>query len=252
MVERMQGKNFAIEAWGLKKIYENKVYAIRDLNFRVEENEIYGFIGPNGAGKTTTLKIISGMLDPTEGKCKVFGKDVVKDKIAVKQEVGYLPEEDYLYGEMKLEEHLAYIAELYEVNDVKEAVDQVLQLTELEDLRKNLVKTLSKGQRRRAAIAKTLVHDPKVVILDELTSGLDPISSKHMLEMVRELKRKGKTVIFSTHTLGEAVELCDHVLILHHGRKLIEGTPEEIIEGTGSKSLNEAFFKIIGGVDKGC
>lgn len=180
-----------VVAEGLGKIY-TEGYAVKDVSFSVEEGEIFGFLGPNGAGKTTTLRMMCGILDPTEGSCKVKGYDTVGDKIKVKQITGYLPEEDFLYGDMTVKDHLTYIGELYGVAGLKEKVREILKTVEMESHIDDVIKTLSKGQRRRVAIAKTLIHDPDIVLLDEVTSGLDPVYSRKMVDVVKGLHKGGR------------------------------------------------------------
>ncbi len=241
----MTSQKTVVEARNLSKRYGEK-YAIRDVSFTAADNEILGFIGPNGAGKTTTLKIVSGIITAQEGSCTVAGHDVIRERIAVKETVGYLPEEDYLYGEMTLADHLRYIAELYGVADIEKAVADAITVVDLEDQDEKIIKTMSKGQRRRAAIAKTLVHDPRLVILDELTSGLDPVSARKMFDTVCGLKDQGKTIIFSTHTLDEAVKLCDRILIIDRAEVKALGTMRDILAQTGEDSLEDAFFALVG------
>ncbi len=233
-----------IVADGVSKTY-SKGYAVEGLSFTVERGEVFGFLGPNGAGKTTTLRMICGILDPTEGRLTVGGKDTVKDRIAVKASTGYLPEEDFLYGDMTVRNHLAYIGELYGVGGLGERIGETLRAVDMESHVNDLIKTLSKGQRRRVAIAKTLIHDPDLVLLDEVTSGLDPVYSKRMTDVVRALHGRGKTVVFSTHLLDEATELCDRLLIISGGRMMALGTLEGILKETGCGNLGDAFFKLV-------
>ncbi len=239
--------SIAIHAKDLGKIYTD-FYAIKDLSFEIEEGLIFGFIGPNGAGKTTTLRIITGILDPTEGSCDVNGYSVVDDKIQVKSATGYLPEEDFLYGDMKVRDHLHYIAELYGVKDIEESVYNSLDLVDMRSHVDDVIKNLSKGQRRRVAIAKTLVHDPKIVVLDEVTSGLDPVYARRMINVIKNLKKEGKTIIFSTHLLDEATKLCEKILIINHGQEVGYGSIDEVIKQAGCDNLEDAFFSLVEGV----
>lgn len=233
-----------LSAKKLGKIYIED-YAVKDVSFDVTEGEIFGFLGPNGAGKTTTLRMICGILDPTEGKCKVKGYDVVDDKIKVKETIGYLPEEDFLYGDLTVKTHLEYIGELYGVENIDAAVISTLSKVDMLDKIDLQIKTLSKGQRRRVAIAKTLIHNPQIVLLDEVTSGLDPVYARKMVDLVRELRDEGKTVVFSTHLLDEATKLCDRILIIAKGRVQALGTIDDVIKQSGTTNLEEAFFKLI-------
>jgi ABC-2 type transport system ATP-binding protein len=233
-----------ISAEGLTKVY-GSVTAVDDISFSIDEKSIFGFLGPNGAGKTTTLRMMCGVLDPTSGRCSVGGYDTISKKIDVKSITGYLPEEDFLYGDMRVWDHLDYMAQLYGVPKRKKAVEDALNLVDIASKAQERVSTLSKGQRRRVAIAKTLIHDPQVVLLDEVTSGLDPVYSKKMIELVATLRKLGKTVVFSTHLLDEATKLCDKILIINKGRIMALGTVKEIKKQTQTKSLEHAFFKIM-------
>jgi ABC-2 type transport system ATP-binding protein len=235
-----------VVAEGLGKKYAD-VHAVRDISFTVGENEVFGFLGPNGAGKTTTLRMLCGVLDPTSGRCTVKGFDTVEDRIRVKEITGYLPEEDFLYGDMTVKDHLHYMAELYDVKNIKERIVETLEIVDMSGKIDKVIKTLSKGQRRRVAIAKTLIHEPDIVLLDEVTSGLDPVYARRMTDVVRDLKSRGKTVVFSTHLLDEATELCDRILIINHGQIMACDTIPEILDDTGCESLRDAFFKLIGG-----
>jgi ABC-2 type transport system ATP-binding protein len=233
-----------VVAEGLGKVYK-KDYAVKDLSFTIGEGEIFGLLGPNGAGKTTTLRMMCGILDPTDGRMTVGGLDTVKDKIKVKEITGYLPEEDFLYGDMTVHDHLAYIGELYGVKDVRGRIQSTLKAVDMESHFGDTVKTLSKGQRRRVAIAKTLIHDPRIVLLDEVTSGLDPVYAKKMTDVVRGLHREGKTVVFSTHLLDEATELCDRIMVISRGRIKACGRIEDVIREAGASDLQSAFFRLI-------
>lgn len=233
-----------VNADSLGKVYD-VCFAVRDVSFKVKEHQIYGLIGSNGAGKTTTLRMVCGMLDPTEGSCTVGGFDTVKDKIDVKRITGYLPEEDYLYGDMTVRDHLRYMGELFGVDEVDERIHKTLNTVDMESKIDDVIKTLSKGQRRRVAIAKTLIHEPSLVLLDEVTSGLDPVYSRKMVEVVKRLKTQGKTVIFSTHLLDEATMLCDKLMIISGGEVRAQGTIAHILKETESKDLEDAFFKLV-------
>lgn len=235
-----------VEASGLGKVYIRD-YAVRDITFDVRKGEIFGFLGPNGAGKTTTLRMMCGILDPTDGRCAVRGFDTVKDRISVKRITGYLPEEDFLYGDMTVHDHLGYIAELFGVSEIEKRIDETLRTVEMGAESEKTIKTLSKGQRRRIAIAKTLIHEPEIVLLDEVTSGLDPIYAKKMADVVLDLKRMGKTIVFSTHLLDEATKLCDRLLIMDGGSIRALGTQKEILDETQTNGLVEAFFSLTDG-----
>jgi len=206
-----------IEVSGLTKIYGQRT-AIENLNFTVNKGEIVGFLGPNGAGKSTTMKILTGFMPASFGSAKVAGYDVFDDAINVKRNVGYLPENPPVYFDMVVEEYLKFAAQLHDVSksNLKAAVDQALQKTGLTEVRKRVIGNLSKGYRQRVGLAQALVHDPKVLILDEPTVGLDPVQIIEIRELIKSLGG-AHTVILSSHILPEVTATCQRIIVINKG-----------------------------------
>lgn len=218
----------AVELKGVSKKF-GEINALDNFTLEIEEGEIMGIIGPNGAGKTTTIRIISGILRPDDGEVRVYGYDVTKNPLEVKKLIGYLPEEPNLYERFTVYELLKYFGELYDVDKKKleMRIKKLLKLVNMEDRANHRINTLSKGMRQRVAVARALIHDPKIVIFDEPTMGLDPGTALTIRKFIAKLRGK-KTVILCTHYMEEAEMLCDRVAILNKGKILDIGTPEEL------------------------
>ncbi|MDX2271913.1 MAG: ABC transporter ATP-binding protein [Cyanobacteriota bacterium] len=216
-----------IEVEQLSKIY-GSFSAIRNINFRVEPGEIMGFLGPNGAGKTTSMRILSGYLPATSGTARVAGFDINDDSMAVRQRIGYLPENPPLYTEMTVESFLYFVAELKKVSagDRPKQVDRAIERCSLQEKRQVLIRKLSKGFKQRVGIAQALVHDPPVIILDEPTVGLDPKQIIEVRNLIKSLAGD-HTIILSTHILPEVSMTCDRVVIINRGEVVATGTPSD-------------------------
>ena len=204
--------------------------AVHDLSLRVPEGVIFGLIGPNGAGKTTTFRFLATLLKPTSGRAFINGVDVVKNYAQVRRLIGYMPDEIGVYEGMRVSEYLDFFAAAYGIPLRKRPglIKDVLDLLDLTVKRDDFVEGLSRGMRQRLALAKTLLHDPKALILDEPASGLDPRARLEIKELLKELRRMGKTIIISSHILTELADLCDHIGILERGRLLAAGPMDEI------------------------
>ena len=189
------------------------------VSFAVERGSIHGFVGPNGAGKTTTLKILATLLKPQRGTVRVFGLDVVADYKKVRKKTGFMPDHFSLYRQMTVQEYLDFFAAAYGMNlqERTRVVGDVLALTDMEARRNDLIKSLSRGMQQRISLARVLVHDPTLLLLDEPASGLDPRARIELMEILRELQRMGKTIFISSHILSELAQLCDSVTILDRG-----------------------------------
>jgi len=226
-----------IETRNLTKVYGN-LTAVADLNLKIEEGDIFGFIGPNGAGKTTTMRILVTLLEPTRGTAFINGLDVRKNGKKVRRQVGYMPDFMGVYDDLKVFEYLEFFAAAFSIERKKRKsiVEGVLELTDLQAKRSATVDSLSRGMQQRLGLARVLIHDPKVLILDEPASGLDPRARIEIRELLRELKRMGKTIMISSHILSELEEICDHVGIIEHGKMVFSGTLEEIRPLLGIKS----------------
>ena len=217
-----------IEVRDLVKRYGRHL-AVDHLSFTVPDGQIFGFLGPNGAGKSTTMNLMTGYLGPTEGEILVDGHSVTQEPEKAKQAIGYLPEQPPLYLDMTAEEYLEFAARLKKVpkGDRGEQTARVMELTGITGVRGRLLRNLSKGYRQRVGLAQALLGFPKVLILDEPTVGLDPQQIIEIRTLIRDLARQ-HTVILSSHILSEVQEVCDHLLIIHHGKKVAAGEPAEL------------------------
>lgn len=213
----------AIEILGLEKTYtvgfwkKRPKRALRPLHLSVEEGEIFGFLGPNGAGKTTTLKMLMGLVYPTAGSARILGMEVNDPR--VKAQIGFLPEHPYFYDYLTAHELLAYYGQLSGVpkRELRPRIESVLKRVGLPDIAGVQLRKFSKGMLQRVGIAQAILHDPKVVFLDEPMSGLDPMGRREVRDLIEQLKKEGKTVFFSTHILSDAEALCDRVAVIHLG-----------------------------------
>lgn len=217
-----------IEVRNLTKVYGRKK-AVDDLSFTIEDGEIFGFLGPNGAGKSTTMNIITGCLSATEGTVVIDGNDIFEEAYKAKKNVGYLPEQPPLYMDMTVEEYLRFVTEAKKVKKDKrsEEVERVMKKTSILDVHNRLIKTLSKGYKQRVGIAQALIGNPKVIILDEPTVGLDPRQILEIRDLIRNLGKE-HTVILSSHILQEVNSVCDKIMIIAHGKLKVCATPEEL------------------------
>jgi len=218
-----------IETRGLTKYY-GPLAALTDLSLQINEGDIFGFIGPNGAGKTTTMRILATLLEPTRGQAFINDLDVGKNGLKVRRMVGYMPDFMGVYDDLKVYEYLEFFAAAFGLDRSKRKsiISDVLELTDLTVKRSSPVDGLSRGMQQRLQLARVLIHDPKVLILDEPASGLDPRARIEIRELLRELKRMGKTIMISSHILSELEEMCDHVGIIESGRLIFSGTMAEI------------------------
>jgi len=218
-----------IEIRGLTKRYDG-VTALDDLTLAVEEGAVVGFIGPNGAGKTTTMRILTTLLRPTRGEAWVAGHEVTREPEHVRRTVGYMPDFFGVYEDMKVWEYLDFFAACYDIPPAVRAgmVDDLLALVDLGHKKESFVDSLSRGMKQRLCLARTLTHDPHVLILDEPASGLDPRARIEMRELLRELKQMGKTIFFSSHILSEVADVCTSIAILEAGHLVAHGDMEEM------------------------
>jgi ABC-2 type transport system ATP-binding protein len=223
------------------KLY-GELAAVRDLDLEVEDGEIMGIIGPNGAGKTTILKMIVGLISPTSGRVEVMGRDVARESIYVRPFIGYLPEESSLYENMTVAEYLLFFSELYKVpkRKAKERIDLLLDSLKLAEQDK-LTGELSKGMKRKVAIARALLHDPRILILDEPNVGLDPLTSFFIVNYLKNLKDQGKTILVSAHNLFHVEYICDRVAILESGRLVLCDSMEAIRKSLGRREYEVVF-----------
>ena len=235
--------------------YKNKkekeeFYADNGISFVANEGEIIGILGPNGAGKTTLLRMIAGILEPTEGDISFDGMNYVKNEIEIKQKIAYLSGNTKLYDTLSCYELLKMCADIYgvEEKETEERIKEIAKILNMESFLYNKIGNLSTGQTQRVNIARCLVHNPKYYILDEATTGLDIISSQIILDFIKEERKNNKTILYSTHYMEEAENICDRVIMINKGVVINQGTPEEIKRSTNTSNLRDAFFEMLGGV----
>jgi len=229
-----------------KKYGKSAVLAVDDLNLTIEKGKLFGMIGPNGAGKSTSIKLMTGIIAPTEGRVLVGGHDMARDPIAAKREIGFVPDSHELYDRLTGLEYLNFMADVYQVSaaDRKAHIEKYLNLFELEDAAGEQIRSYSRGMKQKLTIIGALIHNPSVWVLDEPMVGLDPKSSHVLKEEMRRHCDAGNTVFFSTHVLEVAERLCDEIAIIDKGKVLARGTMEELRSGESSSSLEELFLQL--------
>lgn len=242
-----------IEARHLTKTFKDKkrgeIRAVDDVSFRVEPGMIYGLLGANGAGKTTTLRLLATLLRPTGGSASVAGHDVVAAPARVRANVGFLAASTALYGRLTAREMIAYFGQLNGLGraEIKTRTEQLATELGMHDFLDRRCDTFSTGMKQKTSIARTLVHDPAVMIFDEPTLGLDIMAARTIVQFVRDCRGRGKTVIYSTHIMSEVVKLCDRIGIIHGGRLLAEGTLADLRAHYRETDLEEIFVRAVGG-----
>jgi sodium transport system ATP-binding protein len=240
-----------IEARELSKVFSDKkrgqVRAADRVSFRVQPGTIYGLLGANGAGKTTTLRMLATLLTPTSGTASVAGHDVVSEPEAVRASVGFLAASTALYGRLTAREMITYFGRLNGMGDaqIRERIRVLSAELDMDEFLDRRCDKLSTGMKQKTSIARTLIHDPQVMIFDEPTLGLDVMSARAIVRFVRECRARGKTVIYSTHVMSEAEKLCDVVGVIHDGTMRAEGTVAEIKARTGQADLEDAFVHLV-------
>ena len=223
------------------KLY-NQFAAVDGLNLEVKPGEIVGIIGHNGAGKTTTLKMLTSLIAPTSGTIEVMGKDIARHSIEIKRQLGFLPEETPLYESMTVTEYLLFFSELYGLSRkiANARIDMLLTSLKLDE-RKKLTGELSKGMKRKVSIARTLLHDPTLLILDEPNSGLDPLTSFFIIDYLKKLRGEGKTIILSAHNLFHVEYICDRIAIMKQGKLVVCDTMQELVKKLGKREYQVVF-----------
>ncbi len=240
-----------IETSHLVKRFGDKA-AVNDVSFDVSGGEIFGFLGPNGAGKTTTIKVIVGLLKPTSGTVKVCGFDVQQQPLQTKASSGYVPDEPNLYAKLSGRELLRFVGDLYELDAgrINRRIDELLRLFDLADVGDNTIDSYSHGMQQKTSLAAALMHDPKVLVLDEPTVGLDPKSARLIKDILRQLAERGAAVMLSTHIMEIAERMCDRIGIINKGQLVAVGTMTELRgQGKGETSLEDIFLELTGGVE---
>jgi sodium transport system ATP-binding protein len=229
---------------------KEEFFANDGISFEAHDGQIVGVLGPNGAGKTTLLRIISGILEPTEGNVSFDNLDYKKNELEIKANIAYLSGNTKIYKTISAYELLKMCGEIYNVpkKEIETRIENISKYLEMDKFLHTRIENLSTGQMQRVNIARCLIHDPKYYILDEATSGLDIISSQIILNFIKEERDKGKIILYSTHYMEEAENICDNVVMINKGVVIKEGTPEEIRNITNTTNLRDAFFELIGGV----
>ena len=239
-----------IEIKGLTKTYKD-LKAVDNVNLKVREGIIFGFLGPNGAGKTTTIKMMAGVLMPTKGTIIINGKDIQTEPSEVKRCSGFIPDRPFLYEKLTGIEFLRFIAGLYKLNQsfpVEARIAELLELFELSHWHDELIESYSHGMKQRLVMCGALLHDPKVLIVDEPMVGLDPKGARLVKDIFRDQAAKGKTIFMSTHSLNVAQEVCEEVSIIQAGKIIANGTPKELKEKSGvDGNLENVFLKLTEG-----
>jgi ABC-2 type transport system ATP-binding protein len=248
----MPNSSSLIETRQLTKKFGEKT-AVDDISFSAKAGEVFGFLGPNGAGKTTTIKAIVGLLKPSSGSVSVAGYDVQLQPMQAKAVSGYVPDTPNLYMKLSAREFLRFVGDLYEIPRAKvdERSDELLRLFDLADVRDDLIDSYSHGMKQKTAVAAALIHDPKVLVLDEPTVGLDPKSARLIKDMLRQLADRGAAVFLSTHILEIAERMCDRIGIIDRGRLIAVGTMDELRAlGKGERNLEDIFLSLTGGAEE--
>ena len=236
--------NSSIEVINLSKIYKSKK-AVKNINFKVKEDEIIGLLGPNGCGKTTTIGMILGLLKPTEGKVLINGKDIEKDKISLLRKMNFISPYIELPKKLKVKQNLIVYGKLYNVKNLENQIEYLSNKLRLNDLLEKITGELSSGQKNRVSLAKALINDPSVLLLDEPTASLDPETGDFIRTFIEEYKKEKKiSVLLASHNMDEVKRLCSSVLMMKEGDIVDKGTPNELIKKHGRKNLEEVFLKI--------
>lgn len=235
-----------IEVSGLTKCY-GEFTAVKELSFNVRPGEVLGLLGPNGAGKTTTLRCLTGVIPPTRGSIRLAGGDLLKDPVATKRKLAFFPDEPRLFDHLSVWQHLVFTARLYQVSNYEQRGRALLEEFSIADKVDAMPGELSRGMKQKLTLACGLLHDPQVVFFDEPLTGLDPAGIRGMKDSMRRLAREGAALILSSHLLSLLEEVCTHVLILKNGRKIVDGSLEEVhrrFAEHADASLEDIFFKV--------
>ena len=236
-----------IEVSNLYKLF-GKVTALSQVTFKAEDGVVTGLLGPNGAGKTTTLRILTTLIQPDSGTAMIDGQDVARDPLEARRRIGVLPDLRGLYPRLTSREHIEYAGQLHGLSgaSLQTRIDELIAMLDMKSIEHRRTEGFSHGERVKVALARALVHQPRNVMLDEPTNGLDVMSTRAVRELIRRLRDQGKCVLFSSHVMQEVSALCDRIVIIARGRVVAEGTPDELKQRAGKDSLEEAFVSIIG------
>ena len=239
---------YCVETYGLTRNF-TEVRAVSDLDLRVDQGVFYGFLGPNGAGKSTTIKMLTGLLAPSEGSARLLGMDLVHDSLSIKRRIGVLPENLALFESVTAREYLTFIARMYRLQkpDIQTRCDELLELMGLADTEKKLVIEFSHGMKKKLSLAAALIHNPELLFLDEPFEGVDALASRTIRTVLDQLVQRGSTVFLTSHILEIVEKLCTDVGIIHEGRLIRQGKMADVVAGA---SLEEMFVKAVGELEK--
>ncbi|MDF1541243.1 MAG: ABC transporter ATP-binding protein [Candidatus Thorarchaeota archaeon] len=241
-----------IEAFGLTKTF-NEFTAVNELTFSIQSGEIYGLLGPNGSGKSTTMRMLLGLLRPTNGTGRISGHDIQTEIVAAKKVMGYVPEEPTLPERLTGWEYINYVGDIWKIprgTEREEEIEELLTLLDIRDASNDLIETYSKGMARKTSLVAALIHKPKVLILDEVQAGIDPRGAATIKEILNGLRTRGATILMSTHVLEIAEQMCDRIGIINEGNMIAEGTMTELrVKAQGQNTLEDIFLDLTGGPD---
>ncbi len=235
---------------GLKKSF-GEVEAVRGISFRAEDGQITGLLGPNGAGKTTTLRMLYTLLEPDSGTILIDGIDPHREPIEVKRKLGVVPDSRGLYSRLSARENISYFGQLHGVSKkaMEERIEKLVDILDMQDFIDRRTEGFSQGQRVKVAIARAMIHQPRTILLDEPTNGLDVMTTRALRKYLLSLKNAGHCVVLSTHIMQEVVALCDRIVIIADGAIAAEGNAEELLQQSGCDSMEDAFVKLIGSAE---
>lgn len=245
-----------IKVESLSKVFpqkEGELYAVKDLSFQAENGEIVVLLGVNGAGKTTTMRMLSTVLKPTSGTATVEGFDIVSAPQQVRARLGFLSGDTGLYSRLTAREIITYFARLYDVPDaiIKERIDELSEVLDMADFLNKKMDLLSTGMKQKVSIARSIIHDPPVMILDEPTAGLDILTARNIVKFIHNCKEQGKCVLFSTHIMREAERIADRIVMIHNGQLLAEGSWDQFKQDTGLRDLDDIFVEYVNRIQEG-
>jgi ABC-2 type transport system ATP-binding protein len=237
----MSENNIVVKVENLEKRFGNFI-AVNRINFEVKEGEIFGFLGPNGAGKSTTIRMLCGIITPTSGKGLVGGYDIIKEQHKIKEHIGYMSQKFSLYDDLTVEENIAFYSGIYKIprNLRKERSEEVIRLADIESFRNRLTRTISGGWKQRLALGCALLHKPKIIFLDEPTSGVDPLTRANFWSIIKDLSKNGVTVFVTTHYMDEA-ENCNRMVLIYKGTIIAMGTPQQM----KTEEMKQAVLEIM-------
>jgi sodium transport system ATP-binding protein len=243
---QFDGPAAVIRTEGLGKSF-GAIEAVKNVSFSAADGKVTALLGPNGAGKSTTLRILSTVLQPSAGSANVDGIDVVKDPLGVRRTIGVLPHNAGIYDRLTARENIRYFGRLQQVGkaELERRMDELIAVLEMEEFCDRRVAGFSQGQKIKVALARALIHDPRNVLLDEPTNGLDVMATRALREFIQRLKREGRCVLFSSHIMQEVANLCDELVIIGHGEVRFQGTLASLAERTGEADLEDAFVRVI-------